>query len=318
MPLVSRSAIRSGIDARSIVLLAIAPLKSQDCAPLHMEAHLHLAGYRFTPLAGLKELRTDLLAFCHGKALCGTILLSEEGINFYIAGKPDAAGELLEKLRSIPGLDGLTARRSTSEKRPYDRMRVKIKREIIAFGIDGVNPGVHSSPKLSPRKLKEWLDEGRDITLLDTRNNYEILSGTFKGAVPADIDHFREFPEAVRKLPSDWKSRPIVMFCTGGIRCEKAGPFMEREGFRNILQLDGGILRYFEECGGAHFEGECFVFDQRVGLNEALEETASILCPRCQMPVTVTDQAHSDYARGESCPHCTNKPIAEKQDQEVG
>lgn len=277
-----------------------------------METILHLAGYRFTRLTGLQELKTDLLAFCREKELCGTILLSEEGVNFYVAGSPTACEALLGKLRSLPGLDGLSARRSICANRPYEHMRVKIKREIIAFGIDGVDPAARTSPKLSPHELKEWLDEGRDVTLLDTRNNYEIHSGTFKGAVSAGIDHFREFPAAVRKLPGDWKSRPIVMFCTGGIRCEKAGPFMEREGFRNVFQLDGGILRYFEECGIAHYEGECFVFDQRVGLNAALEGTGSILCPRCQTPITVAEQSHADYVPGAPCPTCKSRADAER------
>lgn len=275
-----------------------------------MDAILHFAGYRFTRLTGLQELKTDLLAFCREKELCGTILLSEEGVNFYVAGSPTACEALMGKLHSIPGLGGLSARRSICANRPYEHMRVKVKREIIAFGIDGVDPAARTSPKLSPHELKEWLDEGRDVTLLDTRNDYEIHSGTFKGAVPAGIDHFREFPAAVRKLPGDWKSRPIVMFCTGGIRCEKAGPFMEREGFRNVFQLDGGILRYFEECGTAHYEGECFVFDQRVGLNAALEGTGSILCSRCQTPITVAEQSHAGYVLGASCPTCKSRADA--------
>ncbi len=280
---------------------------------MSMDTILHLAGYRFTRLTGLQELKSDLLGFCRERELCGTILLSEEGVNFYVAGKPTAGEALLGKLRSIPGLDGLTARRSLCANRPYEHMRVKIKREIIAFGIDGVDPAMRTSPKLSPRELKEWLDEGRDVTLLDTRNNYEIHSGTFKGAVPADIDHFREFPEAVRKLPGDWKARPIVMFCTGGIRCEKAGPFMEQEGFQNVFQLDGGILGYFAECGTAHYQGECFVFDQRIGLNAALAGTGSILCPRCQMPVTVAEQSRTGYTPGASCPHCRSNANAEQR-----
>ena len=129
------------------------------------------------------------------------------------------------------------------------------------------------------------------MTLLDTRNDYEVKLGTFKNALPIGIDHFREFPDAVRKLPPEMKEQPIVMFCTGGIRCEKAGPFMEREGFENIFQLDGGILKYFEECGGAHYDGECFVFDQRVGVDPSLQETESTQCFRCQTPLTEADQA---------------------------
>jgi UPF0176 protein len=165
-----------------------------------------------------------------------------------------------------------------------------------------------TSPKLAARELKQWLDEGRPVTLLDTRNDYEVKLGTFKNARAIGIDHFREFPDAVRKLPPELKEQPIVMFCTGGIRCEKAGPFMEREGFKKIFQLDGGILKYFEECGGAHYDGECFVFDQRVGLDPSLQETESTQCFRCLTPLTEADQKDARYVSGQSCPYCFKSP----------
>jgi predicted sulfurtransferase len=134
-------------------------------------------------------------------------------------------------------------------------MLVRIKKEIIAFGVEGVDPARRPSRKLSATQLKSWLDEGRPITLLDTRNDYEVRLGTFRGALTPPLTHFREFPKAVAALPPELKDQPVVMFCTGGIRCEKAGPFMEREGFRDVWQLDGGILKYFEEVGGAHYDG---------------------------------------------------------------
>ncbi|MGC4004008.1 MAG: rhodanese-like domain-containing protein [Pirellulales bacterium] len=153
-------------------------------------------------------------------------------------------------------------------------------------------------------ELKTWLDEGRTVTLLDTRNEYEVKLGTFESATTLGIDRFRDFPRAVEALPEELKERPIVMFCTGGIRCEKAGPFMERQGFRNILQLDGGILKYFEECGGSHYRGECFVFDQRVGVDPGLAETDSSQCFRCQTPLTSVEREDSRYVAGVSCPSC--------------
>ena len=183
-------------------------------------------------------------------------------------------------------------------------MLVRIKKEIIAFGVDGINPARRTSPKLPAAMLKQWLDEGRKVTLLDTRNDYEIKLGTFRGALPAGIDHFRDFPQAVAQLPESLKDEPVVMFCTGGIRCEKAGPYMESQGFRNIHQLDGGILKYFEECGGAHYDGECFVFDQRVGVDPALRETDSSQCFRCLSPLTADDQNNPRYVAGKSCPFC--------------
>jgi RluA family pseudouridine synthase len=149
------------------------------------------------------------------------------------------------------------------------------------------------------------------VTLLDTRNDYEVKLGTFEKALQIGIGHFREFPRAVRGLPEDMKEQPIVMFCTGGIRCEKAGPFMQREGFKNVFQLEGGILKYFEECGGAHYRGECFVFDQRVGVDPALRETASTQCFQCLAPLTAEEQQDSRYIPGKSCPYC-HKSSAEQ------
>ncbi len=187
-------------------------------------------------------------------------------------------------------------------------MLVRLKKEIIAFGVPGIDPARRTSPKLSAKELARWLDEGRPVTLLDTRNNYEVKLGTFRNALPIDIDHFREFPQAVARLAPELKKQPIVMFCTGGIRCEKAGPFMEREGFESVFQLDGGILEYFEECGGRHYDGECFVFDQRVGLDPTLQETGSSQCFNCQTPLTAADQQDPHYVPGKSCPYCFKTP----------
>jgi RluA family pseudouridine synthase len=183
-------------------------------------------------------------------------------------------------------------------------MLVRLKKEIIAFGVEAVRPADYTSPKIAPNELKRWLDEGRPVTLLDTRNDYEVRLGTFKGAIDPHIKTFRSFPEAVRKLPPALKEQPVVMFCTGGIRCEKAGPFMEMEGFKDIYQLDGGILKYFEECGGAHYDGDCFVFDQRVGVDPALHETGHAVCYACLAPLDSTDLADPRYVEGGSCPHC--------------
>jgi len=193
-------------------------------------------------------------------------------------------------------------------------MLVRLKRETIAFGVEGIEPSQRTSPKISPTELKRLLDAGEPLTLLDTRNDYEVKLGTFKNALPIGIGHFREFPAGVEKLSPELKNRRIVMFCTGGIRCEKAGPFMESEGFKNVFQLDGGILKYFEECGGAHFDGECFVFDQRVGLDPALQETGSLQCFRCQTPLGEADQRHKHYRPGESCPYCYKSPAEQIAD----
>ena len=276
----------------------------------------NLAAYRFVGLTGLKELREELIALCKGAGLKGTILLSVEGVNLFVAGSAEGISRLLGRLREIPGLEDFEGKVSESEDQPFRRMLVRIKKEIISFGVEGVEPGKRTSPKLAAKELKRWLDEGRKITLLDTRNDYEVKLGTFKGAVVPDIRTFREFPKAVRELPEAMKNETVVMFCTGGIRCEKAGPFMEMEGFKNIYQLDGGILKYFEECGGDHYEGECFVFDQRVGVDPALQETATAVCYACQAPLSAEDQEDVRYVAGKTCPYCF-KPEPEKMAERI-
>ena len=264
----------------------------------------NIAAYRFAPLTELKLLRERLLAACKGWGLKGTILLSPEGINLFVAGGRAEVDLLLAALRAVPGLEGLAPKFSESAQQPFRRLLVRLKKEIIAFGVDGIDPARYTSPRLEARELKRWLDEGRPVVLLDTRNDYEVRLGTFKGALPVGVDHFRDFPEAVRRLPEHLKQLPVVSFCTGGIRCEKAAPFLEREGFQQVWQLEGGILKYFEEVGGDHYEGECFVFDQRVGLDPGLHETGSSQCFRCQTPLSAAEQQDERFVSGVSCPYC--------------
>ncbi len=232
---------------------------------------VNIAAYRFAELTDLAELRTELLELCLQAELRGTILLSPEGLNVFVAGLRDGIDRLLTRLQKIPGMADLEVKESLSRERPFKRMRIKIKPEIIVFGVDGIAPQQYTSRRLAPQELKRWLDEGRPVTLLDTRNNFEFETGTFQNAVAIGIEDFRDFPAAVSRLPDELKDQPIVTFCTGGIRCEKATPYLEREGFQNVYQLDGGILKYFEECGGAHYHGHCFVFDERIALDPALQ-----------------------------------------------
>lgn len=272
--------------------------------PLPVSQITNISAYHFTPLTGLKELRQHLLDFCKAHQLKGTILLAPEGINLFVAGKHLAIEELVFELRKMPGFGNLHPKYSHSDEQPFNRMLVRLKKEIIAFGVEGIDPGVHTAPRLSPVELKQWLDEGRPVVLYDTRNDYEVKLGTFKGALPAGIQHFRDFPEAVGRLPDTMKDTPVVTFCTGGIRCEKAAPFMERMGFKNVYQLEGGILKYFEEVGSDHYEGECFVFDQRVGVDPALRESGSAVCFICQTPLTADEADDPRHVVGESCPYC--------------
>ncbi len=265
---------------------------------------INLSCYKFTPLGDLESWKVKLFEACTIQGIKGTILLAPEGINFFLAGTQEQLAVVLALIRSMPGLADVMPKESPSAEQPFKRMLVKIKQEIIAFGIPGVDPARKPSPKLKAAELKRWLDEGRPVVMLDTRNKYEVRMGTFRGAIAPDIWNFRDFPKAIEKLPADLKDRPVVMFCTGGIRCEKAGPFMEMLGYKNVHQLDGGILKYFEEVGGDHYDGECFVFDERVGLDPKLQPTDSVLCFNCQMPLSAEQQKDPRYVYEKSCPYC--------------
>lgn len=245
---------------------------------------VNLAAYKFVRLSRLAERRLWLREFCRELGLKGTILLSGEGINLFVAGPRAAVEALIDDLEADPELGPLEVKESLSDRQPFRHMWVKVKREIIPFGAD-VAPSLADSRKISPAQLKAWLDEGCPVTLLDVRNNYEFALGTFAGAQPIGIDHFRQFPAAADQLPAERRDETIVTFCTGGIRCEKAAPYLEQLGFHDVWQLDGGILRYFQECGSAHFEGECFVFDDRVAVDGNLRETATTLADVVQTSV---------------------------------
>lgn len=274
-----------------------------------MAEFVNVAAYRFVRLEDPAALRGELRELCVQHALKGTILLAPEGINLFLAGRRPAVDALLARLRQLPGLADLEVKESLSEDQPFERLLVKVKREIIAFGDPEIAPQEYTSRKLPPRELRQWLAEQRDVLLYDVRNDYEVKVGTFAGAIPAGIDHFRDFPRAVERLPAEYRDKPVVMFCTGGIRCEKAGPYMERAGFRNIYQLEGGILKYFEECGGDFFQGDCFVFDKRVALDPQLQETATTQCYACLAPVTPEEQQQPEYDPPHSCPHCYRTPL---------
>ncbi len=278
--------------------------KNTIAAPIDSQPILNISAYKFVRLDQLPERREKLLSLCCSLKLRGTILLSSEGINLFLAGNPSAIASFLTELRSDPLLADLETKDSYSTKQPFRRTLVRLKKEIIAFGVDSVVPEEQTSAKISPRELQAWLDEGRPVRLLDTRNIYEFDLGTFDGAEQLHIDHFREFPAAIAQLPEEAKSQPLVMFCTGGIRCEKAGPMMEQAGFKEVYQLDGGILKYFEECGGQHYHGSCFVFDGRVSLDPGLQPTGHVLCFACQAVLSAEEASSEHYIFGRWCPRC--------------
>ena len=265
---------------------------------------VNISGYKFVELENLQNLRTQILEWANQLKLKGTVLLASEGINLFVAGLEANIDEFVSNLRTIEELKDFEVKKSPSDHQPFSRMLVRIKKEIIAFGVDSVQPARHTSEKITAETLKSWLDAGRDVALLDVRNDYEVEVGTFANAIPIGVDHFRDFPKAVDQLPEDTRRKPLVMFCTGGIRCEKAGPYMEQRGFDHVYQLDGGILKYFEDVGGDHWDGECFVFDKRVAVDPELNETPTTQCYACQHPLSSDDQQDARYNPPQECPYC--------------
>lgn len=242
----------------------------------------NIAGYKFIPLSDLADLQASLLARCETLQLKGTVLLSAEGINLNLAGAEDKITDFKLFLKENSLFADMTFRESFSKDVPFDCLKIKIKNEIITFREPTVQAEKNSAPAISPHEFKHWLDENRDITVLDTRNDYEVRFGTFRNAVNLKIEDFSEFPKESAKIS---REKPIVMFCTGGIRCEKAALYLLQNGFENVYQLRGGILNYFSETGGAHFDGECFVFDKRIAVDANLQETGTQQCVKCEGPV---------------------------------
>jgi UPF0176 protein len=267
-------------------------------------AIVNIAGYKFVPLDNLQDRRKALRELAGSLELKGTILVSPEGINLFLAGSRLAVDRFLATIRQDPAFHDFRVKESPGDRQPFRRLLVRIKKEIIAFGVKGIDPSHYTSRRVTPAKLREWLDGGEPVVLLDVRNDYEIELGTFRNAIPARLKTFRNFPEAVRNLPENIRDRKVVTFCTGGIRCEKAAPYLEQAGFSDVWQLDGGILQYFEDCGDVHYDGECFVFDHRVGVQPTLDEGENELCFSCQRILRPEDLESGWYVKGKSCPWC--------------
>lgn len=248
---------------------------------------LNIAGYKFISLTEIASLQQHILIQCQSLFLKGTILLSHEGININLSGSAEHIQSFQVFLKNDTRFMDITFHESWSTHQPFKRLNVKIKNEIITLRQQDVNPAlIERAPEISPHAFKQWLDEQRDITLLDTRNDYEVRFGTFKDAIHLQMNDFGELPESIEHIDRD---KPIVMFCTGGIRCEKAALYMLKQGFSNVHQLDGGILGYFKKVGGAYYEGECFVFDERIAVDCNLQQTGTTQCKTCQGPVSVAE-----------------------------
>lgn len=240
-----------------------------------MSSVVNIAAYKFVSLDALPELRARLLAQAGEAALKGTVLLAEEGINLFLAGSQEGIDGFLRDVRADARFADLEVKFSQSAQVPFRKLLVKIKREIIRMDHPTIRPEAGRAPGVDAHTLARWLaqgadDAGRPVVMLDTRNAFEIDEGTFKHAIDWRIDRFTQFPAAVQAHRAELEGKTVVSFCTGGIRCEKAAIYMHEAGIPNVFQLDGGILKYFEETGGPGFDGKCFVFDERISLDPAL------------------------------------------------
>jgi len=261
--------------------------------------------YHFIRLADYEQLKAPLQDMCDLLGVKGTLLLAYEGINGTVAGTDKAIVALLGFLRADPRLTELEHKESRSEEMPFYRMKVRLKREIVTMGVEGVDPNDIVGTYVDP---KDWNDliTDPDVILIDTRNDYEVEIGTFKGALNPDTQTFREFPQWVEDNRENLKKPKIAMFCTGGIRCEKASSFMKQNGFDDVYHLKGGILKYLETQPEKEslWEGDCFVFDQRVAVKHGLEESDYDQCYACRYPITEDDKQSPLYVKGVACHRC--------------
>jgi len=276
--------------------------------------HVVAALYKFVTLEDFHELRQPLLEACVASGIKGTLLLAREGINGTIAGSRAGVDEVLAYLKNDSRLADLVHKESYDEHMPFYRMKVKLKKEIVTMGVDAIDPNEVVGTYV---KARDWnaLVADPDVVLIDTRNDYEVGIGTFAGAVDPHTTTFREFPAYVRENYDPKKNKKVAMFCTGGIRCEKASAFMLKEGFEEVYHLDGGILKYLEEVPEEEsiWEGECFVFDSRVAVNHQLEKGQYDQCYGCRHPITEQDKLSEKYLKGVCCPGCYDTLTADQK-----
>ena len=280
-----------------------------ELPPSHVAPPIRVATfYRFTHFDDCAAIQRFLKIVCDRNRVRGTLIVAAEGINGTIAGEHDMIGEVIRQIETLPGCSDLTVKDSQAAEMPFDRMKVKVKKEIVTMGVADVSPLRDVGQYVS---AVDWnaLVSDPDTVVIDTRNSYEVTAGTFRNAINPDTDSFREFPSWFREHRASLtgaKSPKIAMFCTGGIRCEKATAFLKAEGLEDVFHLEGGILKYLEEIPAEQslWEGECFVFDQRICLTHGLEAGTSDLCSACQSPVSTANKESPYYQEGVSCPAC--------------
>ena len=273
----------------------------------------NITGYKFTPIEDELHLKETILRRSIDLNLKGTVLISSKGLNFSVSGTKNNIDKFIVFIHSDSRFADVDVKITYNEYQPFRKMLVRIKKEIISMGIEEINPNLFTGQKISPKELNDKLDNNEEIVLLDTRNEYEVRLGTFKNALDLNLDSFRDFPEEIEKLRDDLNGKEIVMFCTGGIRCEKASALMLKNGFQNIKQIEGGIINYFKETGGKHWNGDCFVFDDRVALNKDLVETDYVLCFRCREPLNKEEIGSEKYKIDEYCPYCFDEVLVKSK-----
>ena len=261
--------------------------------------------YKFTRLDDFEKIQSSLKIFLDSLNIKGTLLLAREGVNGTIAGDNVCIMKSLDYLQKDERLSGLEYKLSYSEKPPFKRLKVKLKKEIVTLGVSDIDPTHSSGTYVKPADWNELINDP-DVVLIDTRNNYEFEIGSFKGSINPNTETFREFPAYTKNNLEKYRDKKIAMFCTGGIRCEKSTAYLKSKGFENVFHLQGGILKYLEEVkeDESLWEGECFVFDDRVAVKHNLELGKYDQCHACRFPITDEDKEHPHYEKGASCPRC--------------
>ena len=264
--------------------------------------------YKFVRLENYESLQQPLLSQMKAHGVKGTILLAHEGINGTISGPPAGVQAVLDWLHEDQRLDPIDVKQSEHSEAPFHRSKVKLKKEIVTMGVENIDPNKSAGTYVDPEQWNHLLEDD-DVIVIDTRNKYEIEIGSFKNAINPETDSFREFPSYADKHLSDFKDKKIAMYCTGGIRCEKSTAYLKQHGFKEVYHLKGGILKYLEKTPAQDslWQGECFVFDDRVAVNHKLEKGIYEQCHACRFPITAEQMQHEHYVAGVSCPRCFGK-----------
>ena len=285
--------------------------------------HSVISFYKFVKINNPKKLRKSLSDLLLNEDVVGTFLIAKEGINATVSGSDTSLKKIMKFLDKQKGFNDIEYKHSYSIKRVFKRLKIKVKDEVVALGKKEIDPSKTTGNYIEPKNWNKLIADP-DVLLIDTRNTYEIKIGTFLGAENPNIKNFRDFPDFVKKKLNSKKNQKIAMFCTGGIRCEKASSYLLEKGFKDVYQLKGGILKYLEQNTkkNSRFKGECFVFDERVSVNKKLKNGKYQQCYACRMPISKDDISSIHYKKGISCPHCFSKTskrqknrFAERQNQ---